>query len=59
MLRILINKYFLFTVGSVCHVKQFSRSGKRFVDDEEIETGCESGWDSSQKTSILLVSTDW
>jgi hypothetical protein len=28
----------MFTVGSVCRVKQFSVSGKRFADDEEVET---------------------
>jgi hypothetical protein len=29
----------LFMVGSVCRVKQFSLGGKRFADDEEVETG--------------------
>jgi hypothetical protein len=45
MQRILIKKCFLFTVGSVCRVKRFitgSRNyhlgGKRFADDEEVET---------------------
>jgi hypothetical protein len=38
MQRIFIKKCFLFTVGSVCRVKQFSLSGKRFADDEEVET---------------------
>jgi hypothetical protein len=37
MQRIFINKCFLFTVGSVCHVKRFSLGGKRFADDEEVE----------------------
>jgi hypothetical protein len=34
---ILINKYFLFAVGSVCRVKRFITGCKRFVDDEEVE----------------------
>jgi hypothetical protein len=35
---IFIKKCFLFTVGSVCRVKQFSLGGKRFVVDEEVKT---------------------
>jgi hypothetical protein len=35
---ILINKCFLFTVGSVCRVKLFHLGGKHFADDEEVET---------------------
>jgi hypothetical protein len=31
-------KDFIFIVGNVCRVKQFSLGGKHFVDDEEIET---------------------
>jgi hypothetical protein len=31
-------KVFMFTVGSVCRVKQFSLGGKHFGDDEEVET---------------------
>jgi hypothetical protein len=31
-------KYFLFTVRRVCRVKRFSLGGKRFADDEEVET---------------------
>jgi hypothetical protein len=38
-------KYFLFTAGSVCRVKRFTAGsrnchldGKRFADDEEVET---------------------
>jgi hypothetical protein len=38
MQRIFIKKCFLVTVGSVCRVKLFSLSGKRFADDEEFET---------------------
>jgi hypothetical protein len=28
----------MFTLGSVCRVKQFILGGKRFADDEEVET---------------------
>jgi hypothetical protein len=35
--RILINKCFLFAVGSVCRVKQLSSGGKYFSDVEEVE----------------------
>jgi hypothetical protein len=38
MKRIFIKKFFLFTVGRVCRVKRFSLGGKRFADDEEVET---------------------
>jgi hypothetical protein len=34
----IINKCFLFTVGSVYRVKRFSLGGKHFADDEEVET---------------------
>jgi hypothetical protein len=37
MQKISIKKCFLFMVGSVCHVKQFTTGGKRFADDEEVE----------------------
>jgi hypothetical protein len=37
MERILINKWFLFTAGSVCRVKRFNLGGKYFADDE-VET---------------------
>jgi hypothetical protein len=33
-----IHKGFLFTVGSVCHIKRLSLGGKHFADDEEVET---------------------
>jgi hypothetical protein len=36
MQRIFIKKCFLFTVGSVCHLKQFHHCGGRFADDEEV-----------------------
>jgi hypothetical protein len=35
---IFIKKCFLFTMGSICRVKWFSLGGKRFADDEEVET---------------------
>jgi hypothetical protein len=35
--RIVINKYFLIMLGSVCRVKRFDLGGKRFADDE-VET---------------------
>jgi hypothetical protein len=38
MQRKFIKKCFLFMVGSVCRAKRFSLSGKRFADDEEVET---------------------
>jgi hypothetical protein len=38
MQRMFMKKCFLFTVGSVCRVKRFSLSGKRFADDEEVKT---------------------
>jgi hypothetical protein len=36
--RIFIKRFFLFMMGSVCCIKLFSPGGKRFADDEEIET---------------------
>jgi hypothetical protein len=43
--RVFLKKCFLFTVGSVCRVKQFTTGSrnyhlgcKRFADDEEVET---------------------
>jgi hypothetical protein len=38
MQRIFIKKCFLFTVGSDCRVKLFTTGGKRFADDEKVET---------------------
>jgi hypothetical protein len=38
MQRLFVKKCFLFTVGSVCSVKQFSLRGKRFADKGEVET---------------------
>jgi hypothetical protein len=34
----LIKKCFLFTVGSVWHVKRFTTGWQTFADDEEVET---------------------
>jgi hypothetical protein len=31
-------KCFLFTLGNVCRVKRFRLGGRRFADDEEVET---------------------
>jgi hypothetical protein len=38
MKRMFIKKFYLFTAGSVCRIKRFSLGGKRFADDEEVET---------------------
>jgi hypothetical protein len=38
MQRMLIKKCFLFTVGSVCHVKHSHFGDKLFTDDEDVET---------------------
>jgi hypothetical protein len=38
MQKLFIKKIFLFNVGSVCRVKRFSFDGKRFADDEDVET---------------------
>jgi hypothetical protein len=35
---VFLKKCFLFTAGSVCCVKRFITGGKRFADDEEVET---------------------
>jgi hypothetical protein len=35
--KININKYFLFTVGSFCRVKQFAFGSKSFDDDDDEE----------------------
>jgi hypothetical protein len=36
--RIFIKKLFLFTMGNICRVKRFDLDGKRFADDEEVQT---------------------
>jgi hypothetical protein len=35
---IFINKYFLFSVGSVCRVKRFTTWSRNSLKDEEVET---------------------
>jgi hypothetical protein len=37
MQRIFINKYFLFTVGSVCRIKRFTAGSRNVADDDEVE----------------------
>jgi hypothetical protein len=46
-------------VGSVCHVKRFHLGGKRFADDEEVETEVRKWLRQQSKTSMLRVSTHW
>jgi hypothetical protein len=43
MQRIFIQKYFLFTVGSICPVKLFTVGGKLFANDEEVEMEVRKG----------------
>jgi hypothetical protein len=43
---------FLFTVGSVCRVKRFHFGGKRFADDEEVETEVQK-WLRQQSKDFL------
>jgi hypothetical protein len=38
MQRIFSKKYFLFTVGRICPSQLVEKRGKRFADDEEVET---------------------
>jgi hypothetical protein len=57
MQRIFIKKCFLFTVGSVCRVKQFSLDGNRFADDEEVETEVRI-WLRQQSKDFYAVSFD-
>jgi hypothetical protein len=58
--RVFIKKCFLFTVGSVCLVKQFITKWKAFRWRRRgLKLSCRSGWDNSQKTSMLRVSTHW
>jgi hypothetical protein len=56
---ILINKWFLFTVGSVCRVKRSSLGGKRFADDEEVVTEVRKWLRQQSETSMLAGSTHW
>jgi hypothetical protein len=47
----------LFTVGSVCRVKQFSLGGKRFVDEHEVETEVRKWLRQQSKDFYVRVST--
>jgi hypothetical protein len=57
MQRIFIKKCFLFTVGTVCHVKRFSLGGKRFADDEEVETQVRK-WLRQQSKDFCAAGSD-
>jgi hypothetical protein len=63
MQRIFINKFFLFTAGSVCRVKRFIagswNSPKDVRKSPMMKRRCGSDWDKSQKISVLWVSTHW
>jgi hypothetical protein len=63
MQRIFIKKCFLFTVGSVCHVKRIT-SGSRNVanvshDDEEVETEVRKWLRQQSKTCMLRATRHW
>jgi hypothetical protein len=36
--RMFIKKYFLFVIRTVCRLKRFNLGGKRFADEEKVET---------------------
>jgi hypothetical protein len=57
MQRISIDKCFLFVFGSVCRVKRFHLGGKRFADDEEIETEVRK-WLRQQSKDFYAVGFD-
>jgi hypothetical protein len=57
MQRIFIKKYFLFTEGSVCGLKRFHYGGKRFVDDEEVETEVRK-WLGQQSKDFYVAGFD-
>jgi hypothetical protein len=57
MQRIFIKKRFLFAVGSVCRVKRFSLGGKRFADDEEVETEVRE-WPRQQSIDFYAAGFD-
>jgi hypothetical protein len=44
---------------SVCRIKWFHVGGKRFADDEEVETEVQKWLRQRSKTSMLRVSTHW
>jgi hypothetical protein len=52
-------KCFLFTVGSVCRVKRFTTEWETFSLMTKLKRSCASGFDNSQKNSVLRFrSTD-
>jgi hypothetical protein len=57
MQRVFIRKYFLFTVGSVCRVMRFHLGGKRFADDEEVETEVRK-WLRQQSIDVYAAGFD-
>jgi hypothetical protein len=57
MQRIFIKKCFLFTVESVCCTKLFHLGGKRFADDEKVETEFRKWPRQQSKDFVLRVST--
>jgi hypothetical protein len=63
MQRIFIKECFLFMMESVCRVKWFTTGpgnvANVYLMAERFKWKCGSGWDNSQKTSILRVSTHW
>jgi hypothetical protein len=54
MQRIFIKKCFLFMLESVCRVKRFHLSGKRFCVDEEVETKIRKVADTTVKNTFTL-----
>jgi hypothetical protein len=57
MQRIFIKKCFLFAVGSVRRVTGFHLRGKRFADDEEVETEMRS-WLRQQSKGFYATDFD-
>jgi hypothetical protein len=57
--RIFINKYFLYTAGSICGVKRFTTGSRNSLKDvwklQMRKRRCGSGWDNSQKTSMMGI----
>jgi hypothetical protein len=52
-----LKKCFLFTVGSVCHVKPFTTGCKCFVDDEQFESEVQK-WLRQQSKYIYAAGFD-
>jgi hypothetical protein len=56
-------KSLLFRVGSVCRVRKFTTESRNSIKDvrkpEIRKRRCGSGWDNSQNTSMLQISTHW